>query len=287
MTGKIIISIIFSCVIVSTANAMTVSDPTSYAYYVQQLEKAEMQIAEQKAQFAKKMAEYKKHYDEFVKQNEHLVDMYDTMKGTYHKGKSFYNKMMRIYTKLQALPSTGKSYYDKWSRVMTDIEDFQGMAKLADQVMKDGRGLPDYPWDKIDHEYQIRQEAFRGVISSASDIQDNLDKMMASNEALAEEIDNTSNMKEAQDLNNALLLQLIQTQQQELQLKAKIAEAQGLVNYSGVNDEVFEKRLKDANEAKMKNQVAVDEYLDLLRSQGIDPHTSDTDSLKKVFDFGD
>ena len=84
------------------ANAMTVSDPGSYGYYVQQLQKAQQQIKEQMKQFEVLQQSYSMLQEQFKE----LQDIKDQVKGYYDQGAAFVGKIQNIKNQIEAIPSS-------------------------------------------------------------------------------------------------------------------------------------------------------------------------------------
>lgn len=215
------------------ANAMTVSDPGSYGYYVQQLQKAQLQIKEQMKQFEV----LTKSYSMLQEQFKELQDIKDQVKGYYDQGKSFVDKIQNIKSQLEAIPSSVVGRGKELASLIDDIGEFTEAADMLDGIFGDPRS-PDYnPWQTLAPKYQLRQQGLKDTIEKSEKLLAGMKDRFAALEDLTNKIDSTENIKEAQDLTNVFLAQIISILSEQLALTAQIGEAQALMNFSGVKDD--------------------------------------------------
>ena len=266
------------------AAAMTVSDPGSYGYYVQQLQKAQLQIAEQMKQFEV----LTKSYSMLQEQFKELQNIKDQVKGYYDQGKAFVDKIKSIKNQIEAIPSSVIGRGKELAGLIEDIGDFTDAADMLDAVFGDPRSADYNPWQSLAPKYQLRQQGLKDTIEKSEKLLGGMKDRFAALEDLTGKIDSTENIKEAQDLTNVFLAQIISILSEQLALTAQIGEAQALLNFSGVKDDELRRMQAEKAEKKAKYEEAKGKYLasyEQMQSQGVDLENPSTDTLIQIIEM--
>ena len=227
---------------------MTVSDPGSYGYYVQQLQKAQLQIAEQ----AKQFEVLTKSYSMLQEQFKELQNIKDQVKGYYDQGKAFVSKIKSIKSQMEAIPSSVVGRGKEIMGLIDAIGDFTEATDMLDAVFGDPRSADYNPWQSLAPKYQLRQQGLKDTIEKSEKLLAGMKDRFAALEDLTNRIDSTENIKEAQDLTNVFLAQIISILSEQLALTAQIGEAQALLNFSGVKDDELRRIQAEKAEKKAK-----------------------------------
>jgi len=255
------------------SHSMTVSDPTSYTYYAEQLKKLQTQ-----------MEQLQKQYDEAVKSNQWLTQIQDDLSGSYNRGMALYNKLKSIQRQLEAIPNRYERYKKRWEGLLTDIEDFQDVKAVIDNVIKDPRH-PDYDlWKDMDRRYQMRQRALKDTIDRSEDLLAGLPNDFEELAKLAKQIDETKNQKDATDLTNSILVQILTVLQKQLELSTYLAQSQSILNFTGANEQVLKNRIESAKAAQKRQSAAIDKMMSKLDVYGVRESSSDMSDMYKILE---
>jgi len=276
-TGKICIWVI-SLFSLPAFAGWPVTDPISYTYYVQQLKQMTNTYRTGVEQLSK-MKEL----------NNQVNSMESQLKGTYNQASGFLKELKRAKEVTEGVPATMASTAKAFARDAKNLKEkgknpFADARASLDALFYDPRNKA--ARDKTDHDRQFyaRQSAVRDSIVTADGILKQMPDNFEHIDALARRIDGTSNVKEAQDLTNRLLVELLKTVTQLLIVDARLTHASGLLNYQGVSEEATKARLKKLEGAA--EYAANDGFFKKLRDRyaGTDVTTSFYNSLNKLKD---
>lgn len=213
------------------AHAIVVSDPTSYTYYVEQINKQLEQI--------NKLTEQ-------VAETKNVVDkatlIYDTLSGAYEYGMHMYGEMKRMKERMEQNPFAAMDYVMKWTG--KDIPDdwvrddgYLEIDMVLDDIFKDSRAT-DVIWEEeIDKQRHAQQTNIKKAIIEAEDILQTMGERMENLDELFVEIDATEDLKASQDLTNALLAEILKILTDHLTLAARYDSAMSMALYKGTSDE--------------------------------------------------
>ncbi|ACS78383.1 hypothetical protein [Maridesulfovibrio salexigens] len=275
------------------AEAMTVSDPGSYGYYVQQLKEAQLQLAAAKEQIANQLQEIKVLQDTYkmaTEQLKELNDIKDQVKGYYNQGKDLVGKIKSIKSQIEAVPNTLLDQGQAIMSIIGELGDFTNPEVALDKIFGDPRS-PDYnPWETLSMKYEIRQNGLKNALNHSEKLLKGMKERFAGIEELTNKIDHTENIKEAQDLTNVLLTQIIAVLSEQLALQAQLGIATNLMDFSGVKDGEL-KRIESARESsKSKYEKAKSDYLapyKEMESNGINvDNPSSSDLINIINTYG-
>jgi len=239
------------------ARGMVVSDPTSYGYYVEQL---------------KEMAKQTKEAMETVRTlggiRTTAEDLYDSTVGTYNRGMSMVRQVQRLQKKISSEPSTLDGQFRKWSGVVDGVAGLGNTAgRTADGAMGvyvDARQVLDENFEdprkrktmmarvpnmSKDRQYHVSQSALKDAVAATEDVLQTMPERIGTLEELANAIDTTKNTKDAADLQNRFLAEILKTLYELLAVVSRIGEAQSLQFYQGVDDATMEQRIEATKRA--------------------------------------
>lgn len=228
---------------------MSVTDATSYTYYVEMLKKELEQIEKQ----VENIEAVKTVYDETKK-------VYDSVSGVYTNIKEYYDKYKEIRARVAGDISAAQSYLQQYKDEAQSMEDYLNDAgyvdveKVLGEAFKDVRNPSNdtdiyREWPK---RRAYRQVAIQKALKEAEQITQALPKDMARLEALLGEIERTEDLKASQDLSNHFLGEILGVLQELKALLAKDVAAKQALQFQGVDgqDQSLVKYQK-TNTAKM------------------------------------
>lgn len=235
-----------------------VTDPKSYGYYVQQLK------------------EMGKQTQEAIKQVQTLGGIRTTVEdtqravtGTYNRGMGLINDVERLKKRVGSDPSTLDGNFRKWSGIVGSASSMAGRVEstadraaghyydareILDDNFEDPRtrkksGGTRTPNFSADRQYQIGQSSLKDAVAAAEGTLQELPKRVSTLSGLAEQIDGTKNLKDAADLQNRFLAEILQTLHELVSITARLGEAQALQSYTGVNDDAMTERVEAVKKA--------------------------------------
>lgn len=211
---------------------MPVTDPGSYAYYVEilkkDLEKIENQI--------KNIEEVKNVYEESKK-------IYDSMNGVYSEVKDYYDKYQQIRERISGSISTSKdfaqTYMDKAENMDEYLKDngFVDVGKVLDEAFKDVRNPANETtvFNEGPKRRAMIQSARRKAIVEAEEIAEMLPADMKRLQEMMGKIEEAEDLKASQDLTNHFLGEILGVTQELKALLSRDIAARQLAEYEGVD----------------------------------------------------
>ena len=142
--------------------------------------------------------------------------------------------------------ATEVKYAGQDYKALTGEDLFADTRKVLDWNFGDPRDHSD-PMAKYrtaDGKYQAQQEALKDVVATSQATLGGLKDRMDTINDLAGQVNQTANMKDAQDLTNALLVEVLKTLTDMLAIAAQANQASALINYTGATDKTFAERQK-------------------------------------------
>lgn len=239
---------------------MVVTDPTSYSYYVEQLKKQAEQI------------------EAATKQVETLGGVLDTANNIESKMMGHYNRAANIisrvdklqkvlnrdtdgnvFAKLKQIGDAGRAtggvlrgtagevnYAGRDYKDLTGDDLFADTQKVLDWNFGDPRDKSDpmAQYRTMDGKYQAQQGALKSVIANSEQTLGGIKDRIGVIKDLAQQANATANMKDAQDMTNAILIQILHTLTDFLAIAAQANQANALFNFSGATDQTMADRQK-------------------------------------------
>lgn len=212
-----------------------VSDPGSYAYYIEQIEAMTQQLEK-----AEEVINVSEAIDDGVQ------SVAGDLVGSYNRTVGLIEAMDKLVKTAEELPvELEDELYKQLGQSEEEYSDFELMEKYLDEKFKDPLS-PDY--DPIKHDFYLSQLLKKSAKTLLKSVAENLGKTTPRVKNLAElgaEIDNTANIKDSQDLTNRYLAEILNvitelntTFQQFMQIKA-------FVEYGRGESEVVQNRLEN------------------------------------------
>ena len=193
------------------ANALVVSDPGQYA------------------RMATQLSELKKHFDVLQEQFKELQNIQSAVSGNLQRGKGIFRdigklrEMSEKMTKsVHSLPHMDLDDYD-----LRNIEDLQD---ALDQIYTNETDIIKRGQTEQQRK-QYQQRSIRSALEGAEVLINLQDERFRKIEELAAEIDQTETLKDAIDLNNRLLGEILLVQQQALLLQSQYIRAEQSIRY--------------------------------------------------------
>lgn len=259
---------------------MVVTDPHSYTYFVEQIKK-QAELVEKAAKQVETMGgvltEAKK-----IQAN---------ITGHYNRAVALVNRIENLGKLVKSEPSGGiLGEAKKWGnvgravsgiakdgaaeggRVVKDVADidtgnvYEDTKKVLDQVFTDPRDIsnPAERTRSMSRRYQVQQDALKEVVARSERTLAGVKDRVATISELANMIDKTENQKDAQDLTNRILVEVLATLTDMLQIAAQSNQAEALFNYRGATDATMAKRKQVLDDAT----AATDAFKQTVKGMG-------------------
>lgn len=258
---------------VPPAVAMNVSDLTSYSYYVKQIGEAQ-----------KLLGEVQKQVDTLDGIKDKAEKTQKAVSGNYGRGVGLVSDLQRIRKKLESTPTTMQGTAKKWLSLGNDgleigEDGFISVGKVLDDNWIDPRD-PRRNKDrlaKLDQIYQVKQASLRNNIEASDEILRNMPARLKTIEDLVEQIDQTDGIKDAQDLTNRFLAEILKVLAEMSAIAARVGESYALLNYKGVSEATMQQRMQAQSSAPREGWAARD-----LRKKGYDPQNMSGKDFRKI-----
>lgn len=203
------------------AQALVVSDPGAYARMAEALKNAQQQL-EQMSQTVQ----------EITKAKETLSQIKGQLEGTYNRSAGIYSEI-KILEKAKAgagiNPLLKDAAYGK---------DYKDLDTLLNEVFVDPRDKEYNAWLLKDAKAETRQNVYKNTIKRTEIELNEMDKRIKRINNLSDQIDTTKNQKDAQDLANRLLVELLLGQERMISVLSNLAQAYAITEYRGVGASV-------------------------------------------------
>jgi hypothetical protein len=250
------------------------SDPTSYTYFVEQIAVAQKQLVEAQKQIDT-LGGIKTTADKAQR----------AVVGNYNRAMGLVSDLQRLQKKIEKAPTTIQGAAKKWLSLGNDgleigEDGFVAVGKLLDTHWIDPRDLKKNVerLKHLDQIYQVKQASLRGNIESSDEILRTMPQRLKTIEGLVEQIDHTDNIKDAQDLTNRFLAEILKILAEMTAVAAKIGESYALMNYKGMSEETMQQRMQSqgGNTGPREGWAARE-----LKKEGYDPeHMTKSDHRK-------
>lgn len=270
--------VLLACLLLTSPaySGMAVSDSVSHMYLSKELEETVRQLETAMEQL------------EFVRQStDTLKKTYEEATAHYNRGKGMVDEIMRVKS---FYDSTRRSLMGRYRQVQKiynlagksgkSIEEFKD---LLEDSFKDPRNADPREWRKVlDKQFDIRQLALKDLIEGGEDSIKEMEKRIERTEELSSQIDQTINPKDAYDLNNRILVEILFTLQEQLALSVRYQQTMASLKYEGVTKESVKARQEALKRAKSKSSSHVRYGEQVLSNVGI----SEDDSLLEMIQKG-
>lgn len=234
-----------------------VTDPGSYTYYATQIETALKQLKQAEKQLQTQMDTYTS------------VDSIDkNLTGNLNRARQSLEdfndlKEMNIKDTRKSLQFASKALDE-----IKNIADYKGdIEEEIDDVF--GNSVDD-AWVNVEAEKKkTRQRAFKQAIIDAETAQGKVDLQLENVTELAETANSTQDMKDAQDVTNALLIKMLESQGELITIVSNVSKNLALSQYDGGDHKnkasvVDGKDLLKPEDWKIKNKKSSKTQMEIL-----------------------
>ncbi len=243
-----------------------VSDPAAYGYFIEQIAAMGKQTQE-----AIKQVQTLGGIRTTVEENQRAIT------GTYNRGMGLINDVERLQKRVGSTPSTLDGNFRKWSGIVGNTaniakkagstadsaaDNYYDAREVLDDNFEDPRARrkpgstrsgPNY---SADRQYQISQSSLKDAIAAAEGTLQGLPNRVSTLRDLASQLDRgTKNVKDAADLQNRFLAEILATLHELVAITARLGEAQALQSYIGVDDEAMAERVEEVKKAVDRDPV--------------------------------
>jgi len=267
---------------VPPAVGMNVSDLTSYSYYVKQIGEAQ-----------KLLVEMQKSADTLDGIKDKAEKTQKAVSGNYGRGVGLVSDLQRIRKKLESTPTTMQGTAKKWLSLGNDglelgEDGFISVGKVLDDNWIDPRD-PRRNKDrlaKLDQIYQVKQASLRNNIEASDEILRNMPARLKTIEELVEQIDQTDGIKDAQDLTNRFLAEILKVLAEMSAIAARVGESYALLNYQGASDQVLQQRMVEQEAIEGERMRGFKKMKEEVRAKGINPDQPTNEDFRKALTGG-
>lgn len=206
-----------------------VTDPTAYGYYVQQIK----QMTEALTTAS----------DTLNSVNQVRAEMV----GTYNRAAGLVGEMKDMEEQVR----TGKGILTTRGTVLgypKNEDGFIDISKVLDGAYGDVRSTTNRVL--MDARHEVQQEALKRVVLDSEKLLEGVGDRINQVGTIAGQIDRTRNVKDATDLNNRILVEILRTLIEMLAIASKANQAQALFQYSGVTADTVAERQRVLNQQR-------------------------------------
>jgi tetratricopeptide (TPR) repeat protein len=275
MIGKMRICAVSVALLAAPASAgMVVTDPGSYSYYVEQI-KQQVELIDRATKQVETMGGV---LTEAQKIQSNLT-------GHYNRAVSLVNRINRLSNAFSQEASGGIfGVAKKWGnigrqiggvgsatagmigKVGKDVNEFSGddlyvdTKAMLDEVFTDPRSIDNAAdrYRSLDRRYQIQQGALKEVVARSEKTLGDMGDRLKLVQELAGLIDKTENQKDAQDLGNRILVEILAALTDMIQIAALANQANALAQYQGASDAAMQERQKVIEDVKASASGLID-----------------------------
>tara|TARA_R110000868_G_scaffold138329_1_gene352300 strand:- start:23741 stop:24523 length:783 start_codon:yes stop_codon:yes gene_type:complete len=233
-------SIVLTFLILATqVQALVVSDPGAYTRLIQQIQEAQ------------------KIYTEVKKQVQEVQRVYKNLEGNLKRGVGSLRDIRRIKGNIERLiPSLYRLSLPDGTEIDPSLS--EDIGKAIDQIFISPTANPKEAELTEEQQRVYRQRALKSSLSFSESMLADVNKSLEQFESLAAQIDETEKLKDAQDLTNRYLQEILTGQTKVIMLLAQLARAEAALNYQGVEN----------NEQGKVKAFTSEQYLDQLGKYG-------------------
>lgn len=254
-----------------------VTDPGSYTYYVEQIKVATKELENLESQ----LKTAKSALDETKK-------MRSLLEGTYNHAKGTVNDLKDLQEELKTDRSKLLEYATKWlSEEVQSGEKWIDPEDIIGKIFVDPRKTKDQNErvKDLNNKYHARHKTLEQAIVRAEQTYQEMPERYKKIEQIAVKIDTTEGTKEALDLNNQLLAEILKAINDLVALTSYIGEAEVMALYEGADDETKKTEEVQRKETKAASE-AYSPQRDYIESTGINLENSAQDEMKRILEMG-
>lgn len=210
-----------------------VSDPISYTYYVEQIEKTTESISVGKDQV-----------ENLAGLRDQVDDLTSQFRGNYNRALNLVNSVGDLHNEVDTIPSSFDAAENEYNSLNGDYDGYSKVDENLNKAFNDPRRKNYNPNLVNAYKYNLQQLSKKNTIRSSEGLLDNQRNRINTLENISAQIDKTENSKDATDLNNRFLAELVKGQIEILAVLVRMAKIEALDGYSGYEDDVAKERIK-------------------------------------------
>lgn len=229
LIGSTFVALVVLTFSIPTAHAgMTVSDPTSYIYYMQQM----MQQTESLTNQAKQLEQMERDYDQYVK-------MVESMAGVFEYAGNTLNELKKMKQEVESNPSVALEYLQalfkdrQEQEKYLDENGYVDTEKLLNESLGDINSASTDPFVEWAKRRKMQQAAIRSAIIDAERIVQKRDEEIINLQELVAQIKGDSPQQASQVLTNHFLAEILRCLQEFKALHARMVGMEGYFKYDG------------------------------------------------------
>ncbi|MBI9109523.1 MAG: hypothetical protein JEZ04_22460 [Spirochaetales bacterium] len=218
------------------ASGMGVYDAVANMYNSMELEKVIEQLETSMKQL-----------DLVQKATETAEKAYEKANTNYQRAKGVYDDLMKTKAFYDQTKASWMGRYEKYKGIYDSVTDTDGLYEefndLLDDAFVDPRNIDPMEWKKlVDRQYDMRQLALKDLITSGEEHAKGMDKRMERIQDLAKQVDETTSPKDAADLSNTLLTEILRVLEEMLAQDVKANQTMASLKYDGVSEDSIKAR---------------------------------------------
>lgn len=183
---------------------------------------------------ANNLNELRRQTEVLTDQFNELQNIFGTLKGNLGAGQGVIRDVQRARRRAEGLTKSIHNIPGRMDLDDYDLNKIEDLQKVMGNVFNKELDIVTRGLSRKQIE-GIRQRSVKSAIEQSEQILGNMDNSNNKIDELARQIDATDDMKEAADMTNRLLIEVIFIQQQQLQLLASLARAEQYANYEGID----------------------------------------------------
>ncbi len=214
-----------------------VTDPGAYSHMVEQIRATNTMITDIRTQI-----------ETLGGIKTAISDIKYSAEGVYGRGAGILDNIQGIAKNVQETSTSLKKAgdfsefnADKFNKKASPYRDVR-----LDPIFQDPRSRNYDFWKNKDKRYNARQQIYKDNLSRAEDVLEAMPKRVKYLGELSEQIDKTKGLKDAADLQNRLLAEILLAQHEAIKLLSHIAQAMAASHYEGIDPDVAQKAEAEA-----------------------------------------
>jgi len=179
---------------------------------------------------AQEMMELKRHYDVLKEQFDEMQNIHKSVTGNLKRGKGIARDLGKLQDLAENMTKSFINLNPNQEMDDYDLSNIEDLQDALDTIYSDEQDvLQRTQTDQQRKDYQ--QRSVRSALEGSEVLINLQGERMQKIQELADEIDKTETLKDAQDLSNRLLGEILLVQQQALLLQAQYVRANQSLNY--------------------------------------------------------
>jgi len=190
-----------------------------------------------------------KQLESLQKATETAEKAYEKANTNYKRANGVYDDIMKTKAFYDQTKASWMGRYEKYKGIYDTVSDTDGLYEefndLLDDAFVDPRNIDHLKWKKlVDRQYDMRQLALKDLITKGDEHAQSMDKRLERVQDLAKQVDETVSPKDAADLSNRLLTEILLVLQEMLAQDVQANSTMAALKYAGVSEDSIKTRQK-------------------------------------------